>query len=345
VVVFSGIILFVADKFLLAGLLMALICVVSWGLAPLFRLIKYLAASPRLARTRVRAAVVCVGFFVLVGSFFAFCPFPNRFRAPGVIETIRYVRVVNDAPGYVRNIRASSGTEVRPGTPLIELSDRELDLEIEATLAQRSETRAMELKALRTQAADLQPLRKRLETVESKLRNLDAQRGALVVRARDSGIWVAPAIQELVGTWIHRGAVIGQIVNRGGFRFSAVVSQDEAADLFTGRISGAEVRIYGEGGKNLEVSEYQIIPFRQEKLPSAALGWRGGGEVAVSVNDQTGRQAAEPFFQIYADIPSDQGAVLLHGRSGKLRFTLDPKPLFSQWAHLFRQFLQKRYQL
>jgi len=108
---------------------------------------------------------------------------------------------------------------------------------------------------------------------------------------------------------------------------------------------GAEVRIHGEGGKNLEVSEYQIIPFRQEKLPSAALGWRGCGEVAVSVKDQTGRQAAEPFFQIYAEIRSDQGAVLLHGRSGKLRFTLDPKPLFSQWAHLFKQLLQKRYQL
>ncbi|MCJ7642040.1 MAG: hypothetical protein MUO29_09130, partial [Desulfobacterales bacterium] len=141
------------------------------------------------------------------------------------------------------------------------------------------------------------------------------------------------------------GVVIGQIVNSGGFRFSAVVSQDEAADLFTGQIRRTEVRIYGEGGKNLEVSDYQIIPFRQEKLPSAALGWRGGGEVAVSVNDQTGLKAAEPFFQIYADIRPDQSAVLLHGRSGKLRFTLDPKPLFFQWMHLFKQLLQKRYQL
>jgi putative peptide zinc metalloprotease protein len=345
VVVFSGIIFFVADKFLLVGLVMALICVVSWGLAPLFRLIKYLTASPRLARTRVRAAAVCVGFFVLVVSFFALFPFPNRFRAPGVIETIHYVRVVNDAPGYVRNIRAPSGMEVRPGTPLIELSDRELDLEIEATLAQRSELLAMELKALHSQVADLQPLRKRLETIESKLRDLEVQRSSLVVRAREEGIWVAPVIQDLVGTWIRRGVVIGQIVNSGGFRFSAVVSQDEAADLFTGQIRRTEVRIYGEGGKNLEVSDYQIIPFRQEKLPSAALGWRGGGEVAVSVNDQTGLKAAEPFFQIYADIRPDQSAVLLHGRSGKLRFTLDPKPLFFQWMHLFKQLLQKRYQL
>jgi putative peptide zinc metalloprotease protein len=345
VVVFAGIILFVADKFLLAGFLMALICIVSWGLMPLFRLIKYLYASPRLARTRIRAVVICAGFFVIIGSFLALYPFPNRFRAPGVIESISYVRVFNDAPGYVKNIRVASGTEVRPGMPLIELSDRELDLEIEATQAQRSETLALELKALHSQAADLQPLRKRLETIESKLRDLEVRRSALVVRARESGIWVSPAIQDLIGAWINRGAEIGQIVNRVEFRFSAVVSQGEAADLFSGQITKAEVRIHGEGGKNLDVSEFRIIPFRQEKLPSAALGWRGGGEVAVSVNDQTGLRAAEPFFQIYADIRSDQGVALFHGRSGKLRFTLDPKPLLFQWAHLFRQLLQKRYQL
>jgi putative peptide zinc metalloprotease protein len=124
-----------------------------------------------------------------------------------------------------------------------------------------------------------------------------------------------------------------------------VVSQEEAADLFTGKIEKAEVRIHGQGEQNLDVSEYQIIPYKQEKLPSAALGWRGGGDVAVSVKDETGRQAAEPFFQIYAKIQPAPGVALLHGRSGKLRFTLDPKPLLLQWVHLFRQLLQKRYQL
>ncbi|MFC1828479.1 hypothetical protein ACFL0O_02580 [Thermodesulfobacteriota bacterium] len=38
-VVFAGIILFVADKFLLAGLIMALVCVISWGIVPLFRFV------------------------------------------------------------------------------------------------------------------------------------------------------------------------------------------------------------------------------------------------------------------------------------------------------------------
>ena len=171
------------------------------------------------------------------------------------------------------------------------------------------------------------------------------RQASLVVKARQSGVWVAPDIQDWIGAWIHRGSAIGQIVNYGAFRLSAVVSQEEAADLFTGQIRKVEVRIYGQGGKNLDVAAYKIIPYQQEKLPSAALGWRGGGEVPVSVQDQTGLQAAEPFFQIYADIQPAPGVVLRHGRSGKLRFTLNPKPLLLQWTHKFRQLLQKRYQI
>ena len=345
VVVFSGIILFVADKFLLAGLLMALLCVVSWGVVPLFKLMNYLTSNPRLAKTRVRAVVACVSCFFVIVGFLALCPFPNRFRAPGVMEAIQYIRVVNDAPGYVRKIRTPSGGEVREGTPLIELADRELDLEIAATTAQRNEVLAMQLRALRMEQADLQPIQKRLETIESKLQNLDAQKASLLVRARQSGIWVAPNIQDLIGSWVQRGSVIGKIVHQGDFRFSAVVSQEEASELFTGKIEKAEVRIRGQGDQNLKVLEYQIIPFQQQILPSAALGWRGGGEVAVSGKDEKGLKAAEPFFQIYAIIQSAPDVLLLHGRSGKLRFTLDPKPLLFQWAHLFRQLLQKRYQL
>lgn len=345
VIVFAGIIFFVADKFLLAGLIMALLCVVAWGVVPLFRLLAYLATSPRLAKTRVRAAAVCLGFLAIVAAFLAFFPFPNRFRAPGVVETIQYTQVINEVPGYVKEVFAASGTQVVEGTALIGLVDRELDLAMEAALAQRREARAMELRALSAGSADVQPIRKRLEAIESRLRDLEVKQASLTVRARQAGVWVSPNVRDLTGAWVHRGAVLGKIVNSGGFHFSAVVSQGEAAELFNGQIRKVEVRVTGQGGENLEVSGYRIIPFRQEKLPSAALGWRGGGDVAVSPKDQSGLRTAEPFFQIYADLKPAKEALLLHGRSGKVRFTLGSRPLLAQWSHSFRQLLQKRYRI
>ena len=344
-VVFTGVILFVADKWLLAGLLMALVCVISWGIVPLFRLANYLSSSPRLGRTRTRAVAIIAGAFAVVVLLLAVIPFPNRFRAPGVMEAIQYVKVVNDAPGYVEKVLAPPGAEVRAGEALVTLANRELELETEAALAQREEAVAMVRKARQMEKADLEPLLKRLETVETKLMDLLVQKESLTVKARESGKWVAPKITELLGSWLPRGTTIGEIVNHGDFRFSAVVSQEEASELFAGHIEKAEVRLYGQSGSNLDVKDYQIIPFQHEKLPSAALGWLGGGEVRISAKDQTGRQAAEPFFQIYAHVIPGAEVVLLHGRSGKLRFTLDSKPLVFQWGRLFLQLLQKRYQI
>ncbi len=48
--------------------------------------------------------------------------------------------------------------------------------------------------------------------------------------------------QELKGVWLARGAELGKIVSPERFRFSAVVSQEEAANLFSGNISGQMVR-------------------------------------------------------------------------------------------------------
>ena len=345
VVVFTGIILFVADKFLLLGLLMALMCVVSWGIVPIFRLVSYLTSSPRLSRTRLRATAVCIGLLAAVLSFLALWPLPNRFRAPGVLEAVEHIRVVNDASGYVQELYALSGTEVREATALMRLSDKELELEIEATRAQHDETLALQMLARSQSTADLKPIRKRLETIEARMNDLREQQEALVVRARGPGVWVSPRSEEMTGSWIARGSTIGEIVSDNGFRFSAVVPQDEASNLFVDQIEVAEVRLHGQGGINLEVQDYQIIPFQHETLPSAALGWFGGGEIAVSATDETGLQAAEPFFQIYADITLVPEVSFVHGRSGKLRFSMHPRPLLMQWGRKLRQLLHKRYQI
>ena len=317
----------------------------SWGIMPVFRLISYLAGSPRLARTRLRATSVVVGLFVVVISFLAIWPFPNRFRAPGVIESVEHLRMLNDVSGYVESVSVPSGTMVLTDTVLMKLSNKELELEIQAGEAQREETLALELLAISESKADLKPILKRLDTIESRLKDLREKNEALVVRAKRSGLWVSPRSHELVGTWIMRGSSIGEIIPQETFRFSAIVSQDEASNLFADRIEKGEVRLYGQGDVNLEVMKFQIIPFQHEQLPSAALGWYGGGEVAVSVSDQTGLKAAEPFFQIYAELKLIPKVALFHGRSGRLRFSMQPKPLLMQWDRKLRQLLHKRYQI
>jgi putative peptide zinc metalloprotease protein len=93
----------------------------------------------------------------------------------------------------------------------------------------------------------------------------------------------------------------------------------------------------------LSASEVTVVPAENRNLPSAALGWSGGGEVPTARNDPHG--AAEPFFQVRTTVQPETGTALLHGRSGKVRFDLDSQPLLPRWIRKLRQVLQKRYQL
>ncbi len=346
VIVYGGIILFVADRFLLAGMMMAAVCIFSWGVVPAVRFVNYLFSSPKLARTRTRAIAVSIAVVSAIIFVLGTIPFHNSFRAPGILEAEKYLEVVSDTSGQLHEILTENGSWVEPGTPLIQLVNPELDIELALVSAQRKELMAL-LDQSSVFDADRarEVLVKRLATLDRKFRKTEMQRQALLVKAEQSGIWVAPVAQELKGVWLARGTELGKIISAERFRFSAVVSQEEAANLFSGNISGEmAVRLVGQANIELPVTGYKVIPFQHEQLPSAVLGWGAGGDIPVSGKDDQGLQTLEPFFQIYADLEPSRQAILNHGHSGQIRFVQQAEPLLNRLLRKARQFFQKRYQ-
>lgn len=341
--VFSAILFYLADQFLVLGLLMAAVCAVMWICVPIYRLVVYLATSPRLERTRPRAVGVVVGTAVVLLVGLQVVPFPHRFRAPGVIQAGRHAIVVAPVAGAVAETFVADGSVVAAGQPLFRLKSPELDLRLAGARAQLEESAAMRRRALLRATADLAPLAAREEAVRTLVRRLEEERAALTVTAAQAGRWVAPALRDLVGVWVDRGTELGQLVDGSEFYFSAIVSQEDASRLFSESIQRAEVKVAGQAAVTLPVTRRLVIPVDRRQLPSAALGWAGGGEVAVDGRNASGTQAAESFFEVRATVEPTAAATLLHGRGGRIRFELEPEPLLTQWTRQFRQLLQKRY--
>ena len=178
-----------------------------------------------------------------------------------------------------------------------------------------------------------------------RFEKLRREENRLNVRALNDGLWVAPDIKDSLGRWLPRGSALGQVINPTAFEFSATVRQEDVNYLFAGHAPTAQVRLWGEAGREIPVHDLRLIPASRRTLPSPALGWMGGGEMPVAPEDPEGRTALEPFFEIRADLAADSGTTVLHGRSGKIRFSLGSRPLLSQWARRLWQILQKRYQL
>jgi putative peptide zinc metalloprotease protein len=334
------ILLFIAGKYLLLGLVLAVTGACAWLLLPLWRGVKYLAASPALARQRKRAVAVSCGALAAVLALLFFVPAGNDFRAPGVIEAGEYSMINAATAGRVVELLAPPGAQVEKDQPLLRLENPELTFEIAEAQAKATEAAAMRDRAVAESIADLDPIDSRIAAVTSLLAQLHAQQDALIIRAPHPGLWHAPDIAASLGTWVPRGMELGHVLGVGTFRFSAVVSQEEASRLFDGDLRRSEVRLHGQADRPLAVTDRTIIPAERRKLPSAALGRLAGGEVAVAP-DKTGREAREGFFEVRATIRGD--ATLTHGVSGTIRFELPSEPVAVQWIRKLRQLLQKRF--
>jgi putative peptide zinc metalloprotease protein len=346
VIVFSGVLLFVADRFLIIGIVMAAVCLVSWAIVPAGRFVKYLAANPRLDRVRPRAIGVTAGIAVFLIVLLGVVPFPYSFRAPGVVVATQRTQMVNQTAGEVAKLVVPSGSYVRQGQPLLRLKNPELDLELADTQAHLNEVNARLLQAMNQDSADIAPLTSLRDSVADVLKKLSVDSENLTIRARHDGVWVAPGIEDYAGRWLPRGAEVGLLANPAAFEFAATVMEEDVNALFAKKISGASVRLHGDAGEKLPVTHWRVIPGGQQILPSAALGWNAGGEVPVALEGNSqGNKSAEPFFEVLGDLRSSNGVVLLDGRSGKISFKLEPEPLLPRWTRSLWQLLQKRYEI
>jgi putative peptide zinc metalloprotease protein len=343
VIVFGGILLFVADRFLILGIIMALFCLISWVTVPTGKFIHYLSSSPKLDRTRPRAIAVSCAIAAALLVLLAVIPFPSHFRAPGVVQARLRTDVINEAPGRVVRLLATPGSQITTGQPLLQLANPELELDIASTQARLAEVDARLRHALSEATANLKPLQSLAESATNRVAKLLKDKEALTVRARHDGVWVAPGIEDYVGRGLMRGSHLGLLIDPRDFDFIATVKQVDADALFARKIAGAEVRLFGEAGEVVPVASWKVVPGGQRTLPSPALGWRAGGEMPVAVEDPQGRTAQEPFFEVQAAVPLADEVALLHGRGGKIRFDLEWEPLLPRWIRRLHQLFQKRY--
>ena len=344
-IVFAGILLFVADRWLLAGLMMVVLCIVSWVIAPICKLFDYLSSSPRLERCRARAVSVTLGFVALVLTTLQFVQFPSFFRAPGVIEAKSYSAVMNGVPGQLVKLLAVPGEQVMKDQPLAALTNPESELALAAAKASLEEVDSRILSARSREIANLKPLLSRRTSALKEIERLEADASGLIVRARHDGIWIARGIESFIGRHLVKGSAMGLLINPIAFEFAATVAQDDVKNLFQRNIEQAEIRLYGQVAESLLVKDFRVIPAEQHQLPTPALGWSSGGEVQTEAGDPEGSRTVEPYFMVIGSVSPKAGIQLLHGRTGKIRIATGTEALLPRWYRQFRQLIQKRYQL
>ncbi len=347
ILVYGSIILFVADRYLLLGTSMALFCLFTWVIRPVSRFACYLLNDQRLRGRRTRILFVGSSCLAVLFGLLMFVPAPHSFRAPGILEADSLHPILTESAGQLIELPQENNERVEKGSILARLINPELAFEIAALTAQQAEVKTLLQQRIAQAGAETRDiLQQQLLNLDEKLARLQQQQQQLTIVAPHGGIWFGRKSLPQKEAWLPRGSELGKLVSGKDYSFSAVISQEEAANIFSQQqLDQVGVRLNGQSSKLLKVSSYEVIPFQQQQLPSAALGWNAGGSIAVSSDDQQGLKTLEPYFRIDAVLDKTPGGTLNHGHSGQIRFDLQAKPLLQQLIRSTRQFFQQRYQL
>lgn len=349
VVVLVGILLFIADQRFLLGAVLVLFAVVAWVALPIGKFLHYLLVNPELERTRVRAvwstAAVIGALVVGLGMI----PAPDYMRAEGVVEPARMAIVHAEAEGVVTGV-AASGTEVDGraegiGAALVSAESVEMELQREALLAERRRLEAERRVALAGDAADAQRLTRQIAVVEEQIEWVERNIRALEVRAPVAGVWVAPEADRMEGAHLARGQRLGLVASLDDVLVRAVANQRQAALLMEEAGEAVEMRVRGRPAQLLRGRVQRILPAGQETLPSAALGYLAGGGVETDPEDEEGRAAAEPVFEVRIALDEVEAGALLPGQRVIARFRLHDRPLLAQFWRAVRQVAQERFRV
>ena len=121
----------------------------------------------------------------------------------------------------------------------------------------------------------------------------------------------------------------------------AVVSQRDVGRIFTFKPKDAEVRLRGQYQNSTMLGSLNAIPSEQMNLPSASLGYLGGGDIAVKSSKKAGAESVEPFFEVRGEIIGSSELIPFHGQTGVARFKVPNSSLWSQFGLRLRQLFQK----
>lgn len=342
-----AIVLFVMDLWFGLGLFMLALTVGTLIGLPAWRMIRHLT-GPKVQAHRLRALGVTGAILGGLALLVFVIPFPYTLNATGVAQYSRHSVLYAPMDARLDGAVLGDGQSVETGTKLMWFNTTLLDLEIEQTEMEREELIAQERQALFNRLYDRMPLQDQIESKSKRLQDLLYKRELLTVKASHPGHYVTMEGHERLGTWINMGKELGHVLDvESGFQFVAIVPQESARELFGENLGNLRLRLSGQADHTFVLKKMTVLPYQRQRLPSVALGWLGGGEIAVTNDESRGEKASEEFYEIRLPIPPqpENSAVLVHGQKGVLNIELSSRTLFERLNQAVRQLVQKRYRL
>ncbi len=332
--------LFVAGKFFIVGVVLALFSLGMQFVVPLVKLASFVLTSPRLMGHRGRAICATVGIVSVLAGLLFLLPIHSRTRAEGVVWPPQGAEVRAKADGFVVRLLTAPNANVESGDPLILTVDPSREAQVALLEA---ELRELNARYHSERGPDLVRSRMTLDEVHSKSAALALARdriGDVVLRSPARGSFVLASADDLTGRFLKQGELVGYVLGPTIDTARVVIPQADATRVRE-RTQKVELRLSRQLGQVLPAFIRREIPGASNQLPSAALGSAGGGRFAVDPSDPDGLRTLDHFFQIELSFAQ---AIPVAEIGGRVYVLIDhgSEPLSAQLGRSLRRLLMRQ---
>jgi len=305
--VMVAIALFLADRYFVVGVMLALFAVGARLLLPLLRGADFLLTSPRLGAQRTRAVATSAGIALSVLALFALVPLPSFTLAEGVIWPPEGTHVRAGTSGFVTELLVPPDSAVRRDEALVRIRDPELEAQVAVLEGQQSELLARLQAERGADRVRAEMTRDALQAIGSALARARERLGEVVIRSPADGTFVVPLGRDLVDRFVEQGELLGYVVGRSIDQARVVLRQPDVA-LVRERTERVELRRSSRIGEVIAAHIGYEVPAAADRLPSAVLGTRAGGSVPVDPGDPEGLRTLEKVFQVEVEMAPGSGS-------------------------------------
>lgn len=339
--VYAAIILFVAGKFFVVGIALAIWGGVMMLGLPLYRAAKFIFTNTAIRQRRPQTIALLGCLLTLIIALLFLLPFPLWTRAEGVIWIPEQSIVRAGTDGFIDQVLVQSRTAVAKGQPLLAGSDPLLPAEVKVLESKLRELQTQYDAEEQVKRVEAQVILEEMKSVQGKLDRAEERVTELLIRSPGDGTVIVPMEKDLPGRFVKQGEIVAYVVEPASVKVRLVVSQAEV-DLVRQRTKSVTVRLLENIDAKIPAVIRREVPGATDKLPSSALGTEGGGAVAIDPRKTGGQTSFQNIFEFELEL-LNPGPISHYGGRVLVRFDHGYEPVAIQGYRSLRRMFLKRF--
>ena len=332
------------------GLVLAVVAIGGW----LYQSVSTMGA--RINAHRQQDSQVIGRFLLRIGLLGGLCMFllfglnyRENLSSPAVVSFEEQESLRAEAPGFIERIMVDSGDSVEAGQLLVVLTNDELEAELKDLQAQLAIAELKKRQAdVRGERATAQVVGEQIEVLREKEHNLTADQQALNIAAPSSGM-VVGELDSRIGTFVHRGEELLQIIGPDDKQLVAAVNQNDIVALRSAKPVEVTVDMRTSGLGTFRTHITDISPTASSALTHFSLAAPFGGPLDVkAAQDRDDSDAYEyflPHFSVSLALPDEIKSLSRSGQQALIFFKgVEKPPVAHLWQRIRNWFETKRNQ-